>query len=270
MRVMGVITGSRRAKLCAIGIVVVLAAVLMTAHVAAFNIYSEGTTGVDVSWPKPNCSATPPTQAAFGIVGVTGGLVFTPNDCLLVEGSWFANRALYMNTGYPGTSLAIKYASYPRQCPHTDTNCLAYNFGFNAAEYALLYAASLNVHATTWWLDVETENSWSTKPQENQASIQGAIDAVRQEAIFATVGVYSTPLQWQKITGGWKNGLPNWVGTGGTKRDDAVAACNGSDFTGGGTVLAQYILDLDHDYVCGNAATQKSAGNGYPLIWLQR
>jgi hypothetical protein len=134
---------------------------------------------------------------------------------------------------------------------------MAYNYGFNAAEYALLYAASQNVHATNWWLDVETENSWSPSYQENRASLQGMIDAIKQGTIFSNIGIYSTPLQWRQITGGWKNGLPNWVGTGSTQRADAINACSGSDFTAGGTQLTQYIQKLDQDYVCSPRVSQR-------------
>jgi hypothetical protein len=219
-------------------------------HTLALSMYPPGSTGSDVSWPKSNCSASPPSQASFGIVGATGGLDFARNNCLFSEASWFPHLALYMNTGYPGISVGRNFASGPKHCSLTDNVCLAYNYGFAAAEYGLLYAASQNVHSTSWWLDVETENSWTPNVLANRASIQGMIDAIKQNTVIAVIGIYSTPLQWKQITGNWRNNIPNWVGTGSTRRSDALAACRGNDFTGGGTQLTQYILQLDHDYVC--------------------
>ncbi len=129
--------------------------------------------------------------------------------------------------------------------------CLAYNYGFASAEYALMYADSQNVSANTWWLDVETENSWSDNKADNRASIQGAIDAINRGSFFTpTVGIYSTPHQWKEITGGWKNQLPAWIGTGSEDRKDAISACSDEPFTGGTTELTQYILEIDHDYSC--------------------
>lgn len=218
--------------------------------VAAQGLYQAGSTGVDVSWPPANCKAAEPSDTAFGIVGVTGGLDFKPNNCLLTEASWFTSRSLYMNTGYPGAALAAEHANGPHQCEPQDNRCVAFDYGYNAAEYALLYAASQNVHSTAWWLDVETENSWSTNAQENRAALNGMIAAIHRTVFFPTIGIYSTPKQWKQIMGNWQNNLPNWVGTGSSERSDALAACQGSDFTGGGTQLTQYILKLDHDYVC--------------------
>ena len=161
-----------------------------------------------------------------------------------------------MNTGYPGAAIASHYAANPRHCPLSNDVCLAYNYGFNAAGYALLYAASQNAHSTVWWLDVETENSWSANHQTNRAALLGMIDAIKRNTIFSAIGIYSTPLQWKHIMGDWHNGLPNWVGTGSTGRSVAIATCHGSNFTGGGTLLAQYTRKLDRDYVCGNSSVQ--------------
>lgn len=169
---------------------------------------------------------------------------------MLTEVSQLDDVSLYMNTDFPGVKHVHQFARFPRQCDGGNALCLAYNYGFNAAQYALTYAASQTIHSTTWWLDVETENSWSDKAAENVASIQGAIDAVRHGGFLPTIGIYSTPQQWQVITGGWKNGLPEWVGTGSGKQSDAITACQNNDFTGGDTILAQYVLRLDHDYVC--------------------
>jgi hypothetical protein len=42
-----------------------------------------------------------------------------------------------------------------------------------AGLYALSYANSRNVHASTWWLDVETSNTWNNDVAQNQNSLAG-------------------------------------------------------------------------------------------------
>jgi hypothetical protein len=245
----------RQARLFGLALAVFVVFAMGAGQVTALGVYPRGATGTDVSWP--NCQASPAGNNAFGIVGMTGGLNFKPNPCLYLETRWFVSPDLYMNTGYPGLEAARQYSAYPRRCRPADEMCLAYNYGFNAAAYALLYAASQTVHASTWWLDVETENSWSDNLQANRMALQGTIDAIKHGTLFPTIGVYATQLQWEQITGGWKNGLPNWVGTDSANRNDAIAACHGNDFTAGGTQLTQYVLKLDHDYARGKLPSRK-------------
>ena len=216
--------------------------------VYALGSYSAQKVGHDVSWP--NCRAVPPRDNQFGIVGVTGGLVFRPNPCLFEESHWFNDLSLYMNTGYAGKDRAAPYAHYPRLCNDSDEACLAYNFGYNAGVYALNYAASQYVHSNRWWLDVETENSWSDNSAYNRASLNGMVDAIRQHTLLPTIGYYSYPGQWSTITGAWQNGYPNWAATGDDDYGKAVAFCQGQAFTGGPTWLTQYTTRLDNDYVC--------------------
>ena len=155
-----------------------------------------------------------------------------------------------MNTGYPGLRASQRYASSPRQCSLSDVLCLAYNYGFHAALYALQYAALQNVHASMWWLDVETENSWSNDLLANRAMIVGVTAAIQQTTLIDKVGVYSTPYQWGVITGGWHNGLLEWVGTGETSAVAALPACKEFSFSGGLIRLSQYIHGIDYDLSC--------------------
>jgi hypothetical protein len=211
--------------------------------------YVAGTTGYDVSWP--NCASKSPSPASWGVVGVTGGLAFRPNPCLQAEHDWFAATSLYVNTGYPGQVRARQFAGSPRRCRVGDERCLAYNYGYNSGLYAVLYASSRNLHAMWWWLDVETENSWSDDPYVNRASLQGMVDAVRRQTVFAHVGFYSYPGQWARITENWMgDNLPAWAATGTETRSAALAACSGQSFTGGPLLLTQYTATLDRDYVC--------------------
>jgi hypothetical protein len=214
---------------------------------AAKNPYIAGSMGYDVSWP--NCKARPPMMPAWGIVGVTGGLNFRQNPCLRQESSWFMNLSLYANTGYKAAD-APKYANFPRQCDLSDEACLAYNFGFNAGKYAVDYASAQGVHAAMWWLDVETVNSWSDNVRLNRASIRGEADAIKRYTVVATVGVYAYYGQWDRLTGNWRPGWPNWSATGSSERSDAVAFCRDHHFTGGPTWITQYTLRLDQNYAC--------------------
>lgn len=213
----------------------------------AQGIYTSGTVGNDVSWP--NCSARPPTGAAFGIVGVTGGLGFSPNSCLAKQSTWFKNLSLYVNTGYPGQSYGQKYQNSPNVCASSDLNCLAYNYGYNAGQYAAGYAKSQGVSSTTWWLDVETANSWTSDALQNRSSLRGEYDALLGAGV-TTIGAYSTTAQWNSITGTWKNGWPNWGATTWATAKQAAKYCTGHEFTGGTTWLIQFTGKLDQDYAC--------------------
>lgn len=243
-----------------VGALVVMAAVVMThpaqplmaaaapAIAPAASIYPSGSTGYDVSWP--NCSAKPPIHPRFGIVGVSDGTGYSQNPCLAKEASWFpsASLSLYVNTGWYNQSSYINPTS-PRVCASGDNNCLAYNYGYNAGLYALHYAASQNIHASVWWLDVETSNTWNTDTTQNRNSLQGEYDALMANGV-ATVGVYSTTYQWDTVTGSWQNNWPNWGATTVHTASQAATFCTGHQFTGGPTYLIQFTGSLDQDYAC--------------------
>jgi len=224
-----------------------LASIMLANNLAlAQGIYQSGTTGIDVSFP--NCSASIP-RTSFGIVGVNHGLLYSYNDCLATEAGHFANLSLYMNTGWHDQSTHINPNS-PRTCNAGDANCLAYNYGYNAAIDTMNYAFSQNVSSSTWWLDVETANSWNADTLQNRSSLQGSYDALKDNGI-ATVGVYSTTAQWQTITNGWKNNWPNWGATTWNTAKQAAKYCSGHQFTGGPTYLIQFSgRALDQDYAC--------------------
>jgi hypothetical protein len=233
-----------------------LATVLMTlmfstGMAAAQGQYLARTTGVDVGWP--NCTTSIP-KTSFGIVGVSNGTGFSTNPCLVNEAGHFStNLSLYVNTGYPGAASvnAKKYATSPKLCDASDSNCIAYDYGYNAGLYAVTAAGNAGVHATTWWLDVETMNSWTGDALQNQNSLQGETDAIKVSGA-TTVGVYSTTAQWGIITAGWQNGLPSWGATTWTTSKQAATYCTGHQFTGGPSFLMQYKASrgIDQDYAC--------------------
>jgi len=66
------------------------------------------TVGYDVSYPQ--CGGPLPTNAAFGIVGVSDGRAYGENPCLAAQYAWAARApkapAFYMNTATRAASPA--------------------------------------------------------------------------------------------------------------------------------------------------------------------
>lgn len=215
---------------------------------AALGQYASGSTGVDLGWP--NCSATAP-RATFGIVGVTGGTGYTTNPCMANEAAHFVNLSLYANTGWNNQSTYINPTS-PLSCASGDESCLAYNYGYNAGLYAYDAAAGAGVNSQTWWLDVETENTWSSQSMANRSSLQGEYDALSARGV-TTIGAYSTTAQWNTITDSWQNNWPSWGATTWTTANQAKKYCSGHQFTGGPSYLMQYQAhrsSLDQNVAC--------------------
>lgn len=233
-------------KLMVLAVPLIVAVIFISNTVYALGIYKSGTTGLDVSWP--NCNARI-GKVAFGIVGVTGGTVYRYNNCLKLEAGKFNNLSLYVNTGWYAQSTKYINPSSPKQCTLDDLYCLAYNYGYNAGLDAINYASSQGVKSSTWWLDVETENSWSDNYMQNRQSLQGEYDALNANGV-TTIGAYSTTYQWNLITGEWKNGWPNWGASTWRTAKQAKTFCKGHEFTGGPTYLIQYLGVLDQDYAC--------------------
>ena len=235
------------------------------------------TVGYDISYPQ--CGGPFPANAAFGIVGVNNGIVFSPNPCLSAgdgspELAWAngVQAQLYANTGNPGPALSShwpKTQTSPYDCSAGasqgfDTANCAYDYGYSAAAdsygtavgaYVSLGLASSGATRTpapnVWWLDVETSNSWRTDVSLNVAVLEGAV-AYLQSTSPAGIGFYSTQYQWNQITGGTTAfaSYPSWV-AGATTIDQAASNCGGKGFTGGGVALAQYSANgFDADLLC--------------------
>ncbi len=224
------------------------ATVLISQVASASSIYTRGSLGIDVSYP--NCSAKIPT-VDFGIVGVTGGLVYSRNNCAAAEASHFSSLSLYVNTGLNASSSSSYYTQAQVGC-NGDANCAAYNYGYNAALDAIAYANSQGIRSDKWWLDVETMNTWNKDVVQNQKSLQGEYDALLANGA-TTIGVYSTTAQWQSITGGWQNNWPSWGATTWTTSAQALTYCTGHQFTGGPSILMQYKSHqskLDQNVAC--------------------
>jgi hypothetical protein len=234
--------------------------------------------GIDVSWPQ--CGDALPEAFGFAIVGVNGGRVYSPNPCLAAPDqpsqlAWAGPEAdLYVNTANPGPSVSSYWphgqALLTVECdtaarPGADSAECAYLYGWNAA--ADSYRIALEAFKAlgwaeptadtlpgerTWWLDVETANTWRWDWSFNVASLQGAVDYLEAKGV-TEVGFYSTPLLWWQVTGGSQAfaAHPAWH-AGGVNRDDAIQRCaSESAFTGGELRMVQWVEDgLDRNHRC--------------------
>jgi len=110
-----------------------------------------------------------------------------------------------------------------------------------------------------WWLDVETMNTWQSGSAEalarNTAALEGF--AAYYQSKGATVGLYSTAIQWSDITGNSAgtdsnlNGLANWRPSG-ASLTNAKDNCRVAPLTAGGFIsLTQYVQKgLDYNHSC--------------------
>jgi hypothetical protein len=223
---------------------------------SANEAYPSGSYGYDISRFQdnpPTCDQTLPSGHIVGIVEATGAAGSAPNPCLAHEAAWAGaglNLYVYM-TG--GTSATDEPGCAGDQ---------ACNFGYQAAQYAYDYAASVGVNpVVTWWLDVERDPSWSTNLAENAQEVQGAINDLRGLGLN-NVGVYASPDVWNDIVGDYQPPVPYWVawwsGNGGPWNCQNIAAhaqAMGDLLPTGPVFLTQYTdmangQSLDGDYAC--------------------
>ena len=250
----------------------VLAMFLMLCTVPAEAVAATGGTGNDVSWPQ--CNKSLPNGQAFGIVGVNKGLANTTNPCLDWELSWAASStggtgqpkvALYVNTANPGSAgswwptsntYGGKTVTNPYgQCRSGDFGpACSYMYGYAKAHDDANIRGVSNPGTYTWWLDVETGNSWSADKTANRADLEGMMAYFT--SVGATTGLYSTASQWSQIAGTVPASSPlytvnSWL-AGGRSLTAAKRMCSEAPLTGGGKVtLTQYVSGtFDYDYSC--------------------
>ncbi|WP_457964109.1 hypothetical protein M1E17_21635 [Arthrobacter sp. D1-29] len=229
--------------------------------------------GNDVSWPQ--CNRPLPKGQAFAIVGVNNGRANTTNPCLAEQlewartSSWHPDQpavALYVNTANP--ALAGSWWPFNNDYPEGSavrnpygacesgkvSEACSYMYGY-AKAYDDAYIRGIDDPASyRWWLDVETENSWSTNRAANRAVLEGMTDFFR--SIGAEVGIYSSNVQWNQIVGPVSSSsslysLPSWLAGASTERG-AKANCSRPPLTAGGKVtLAQFVYGgYDYNYSC--------------------
>lgn len=242
--------------------------------------------GYDISYPQ--CGKRLPTDQYFGIVGVNGGTAASTNPCLATQLAWAKSAKsgsnqpkvqLYVNTANPAQDGAYTWANWPTastdnnpygDCVGTRTNDLAcsWQYGWNRSVETEAYfvakakeagLSSFSAGNYTWWLDVETMNSWQSGSADaltrNVAAIEGF--AAYYQSKGAKVGLYSTEYQWGVITGNsFKEGsnligLANWRPSG-ASLNNAKANCSAVPLTPGGFIsLTQYVIKgLDYNHSC--------------------
>lgn len=245
--------------------------------------------GYDISYPQ--CGSRLPTDQYFGIVGVNGGTAATTNTCLASQLSWASKSKpgsnqpkiqVYVNTANPG-EVINQITTWPISntdrtgftttnpygtCTGANDAACSWQYGWNRSVEADLErfvpaakAAGINQSAAayTWWLDVETMNTWQSGSAEalarNTAALEGFAKYYQLKG--ATVGLYSTAVQWSQIngttvgTGGNLNGLGNWRPSG-ASLSNAITNCKVAPLTPGGYIsLTQYVQkNLDYNHSC--------------------
>jgi hypothetical protein len=236
--------------------------------------------GNDVSWPQ--CGKALPDNPAFAIIGVTGGLANNTNPCLAEQLAWAEEKTLTDATGQPDVALYVNTANaghagswwpdsnvYPEdvddpdsvvvdnpygECRGAEDAACAYMYGWAKAYDDANARGISNPEDYLWWLDVETENSWSTDKVANAADLEGMTDYF--EDIGADVGIYSTNFQWGQIVGQVSAdsslaGLPSWL-AGARTANGAKNNCSSPPLTPGGYVsVTQFVSrGFDYDYSC--------------------
>ena len=235
--------------------------------------------GSDVSHPQ--CGTPLPAGQDFGIVGVNKGKPTIVNPCLAQQLAWAASSSngtrqpttqVYVNTANPGAVRHLT-TTWPTSgtskrygaCTGTNSEACAYQYGWNRAAEDVAFVRPLTAPETlTWWLDVEIDesndggNSWDrTKggTSRNKAVLEGMTDHFRSVGI-KRVGIYSTPRQWQVVTGtavaadSSLRGLPNWL-AGPSTIAEAQRLCSSPPLTPGGrVVLTQWTDVFDWNHAC--------------------
>jgi hypothetical protein len=242
--------------------------------------------GYDVSYPQ--CGDELPDDAAFAVVGVNGGLATRTNPCLAAQLEWAASSSgevpgqeplqLYLNTANPGQVRHL-VTTWPEDgdtpygdCDGSNSTACSWQYGWERARTsveAFFRPAARSVQLDsrpgryTWWLDVETMNTWqlgsSDARERNRAALEGMTDYLTERD--GRVGLYSTGYQWGRIVGEVPEDsdladLDSWL-AGADDRADARERCDADPLVPGGRVaMVQYIEDdLDHNHACRTATT---------------
>jgi len=212
--------------------------------------YPSGAYGYDIS--KWQCGNLPPPPHQIGVVEVNGASYGYVNPCLASEAAWAGtglNLYTYLTYGMTTSGPAI--------CNGFDQDaCYA---GYGAGQYAFAQAQAAGINTSvTWWLDVESDPSWSSDTSANATFVQGAVEGLRAEGVN-NVGIYTSVLSWPGIVGSYQPQLPLWAAwyTGNPQQNCANAysygAAHGSNLPSGGVWMTQYTSNAngyDGDYAC--------------------
>jgi hypothetical protein len=237
--------------------------------------------GYDVSYPQ--CDTRFPTDRPFAVVGVNGGLSTKANPCLGPQLAWAWQSSgavpaqpraqLYLNTANPG-EVRTEVSTWPEtgttpygRCDGSNSAACSYRYGWQRASNSVgnFFAAGAKAGRVsgaparyTWWLDVETTNTWQSGSSEalarNRATLEGMTDYL--VARGAQVGLYSTNYQWNQIVGtvpvtSSLAGRPSWL-AGATTLSGARENCSKPALVPAGTVtMTQFVQDgWDRNHSC--------------------
>ena len=218
--------------------------------------YQSGSYGYDISnWQlASNCSGSlPPPPHTIAIVEAAGA-PFGENPCLATEAAWAGG----------GLNLYIFLADVQSGTPSCTSNATCYQWGYNAAVDAFTKAGAAGVNTSVgWWLDIEGFGTfWQSSTALNDATIQGAHDALIHEGV-TTVGIYASELNWTPIAGSSYNPpFPVWLAwytgdpTANCTTAYTYAQAHGVSLPTGGIWLTQYTStagpnqNVDGDYAC--------------------
>ncbi len=275
-----------RGRLRSAAVVALAAAAVLTGQTAAVAAPVEfdvpvSAVGVDISHPQ--CDADLPGARAFVVVGVNGGMATTANPCLAeqLEWAWESNGSVpeqptaqvYLNTANPGQvrNLVSTWPSAGRtpygECDGANSTACSWRYGWertrvSVEDFFVPEARAAGVPRVpsgySWWLDVETSNTWQSGSSDalarNRATLEGM--AAYLDSRRADVGLYSTAQQWGQIVGDVPAdsplaGLPSWL-AGSVTVAQAVAACDLPPLVPRSRVaLTQYVPDdLDRNHSC--------------------
>jgi len=262
-------------------VLVSLAAVSMLLALPGTASAAPASGGYDVSYPQ--CGTSLPRDRAFAVVGVNGGLSTRANSCLAAQLTWAWGSSgavlsqpraqLYLNTANPG-EVRTQVTTWPKTgstpygaCDGSNSDACSWEYGWERAQNSVVSyftpaarAASVDGRPSsyTWWLDVETMNTWQSGStaalSRNRATLEGMTTFLTSQG--GRVGLYSTGQQWTQIVGTVPVGSPlagrdSWL-AGATSPSGAQTACRKAPLVPGGRVtLGQYVQGgLDRDLSC--------------------
>ncbi len=168
--------------------------------------YPSGTFGYDIS--NYQCGGFPPAPHVLGLVEVEGySMAASANACLGAEAAWAGaglNLYVYLTYGTTGSSGDARCQS--------EENPGACNYGYQTGVDAFDKAQNAGVNTqVAWWLDVESDPSWSGDTAANASMIQGVIDALQYGEGINSVGIYASPGSYSGIVGDYTPSVPYWA-----------------------------------------------------------
>ena len=206
----------------------------------AVKVDPYGRFGFDISWPqcrKDGSPVLPPPLGPLAIIGLTNGHPFSTNRCLAAQGRWARSRSK------PGAYVNLAF-------PRDGSNPRAY--GARTVVDALARAAQEGVTVRSLWLDIEVGNHWSGDKAANVQVLRGAEAALKARGLG--VGVYSSPLDWHRITGDTPLTIPVWQAL--PDGRVIVQGCTSAGFGGRSPDLVQAVFSapdghqVDGDLIC--------------------